>query len=220
MTTLPTIDLERELLLTGKSCVIGLDEVGKGAWAGPLVIGAAVLTREVIDAQNAPELMGGARDSKQLSESKREAMFDHVAATCKTWAVGAATHEECDRLGMNKAQKLATKRALEHLGKVVDLKTAAAEGIRAAETGMNLVAPGSVFLNPLFDAAASSVESGNTKAFKNLAKPKKLLQKEAWAGVSYATDKAEVGFLDPYIRGGFESARHGNIKHLADNSFS
>ena len=48
MTTLPTIDLERELLLTGKSCVIGLDEVGKGAWAGPLVIGAAVLTRVVI----------------------------------------------------------------------------------------------------------------------------------------------------------------------------
>jgi len=73
VTTLPTIDLERELLLTGKSCVIGLDEVGKGAWAGPLVIGAAVLTREVIDAPNAPELMGGARDSKQLSETKREA---------------------------------------------------------------------------------------------------------------------------------------------------
>ena len=111
MTTLPTVDLERELLLTGKSCIIGLDEVGKGAWAGPLVIGAAVLTNEVIDAQNAQELMGGARDSKQLTEIKREAMFDHVAATCKAWAVGAATHEECDRLGMNKAQKLATKRA-------------------------------------------------------------------------------------------------------------
>ena len=93
MTTLPTIDLERELLRAGKSCVIGLDEVGKGAWAGPLVIGAAVLTREVIDAQNAPELMGGARDSKQLSETKREAMFDHVAATCKTLAVVASTHE-------------------------------------------------------------------------------------------------------------------------------
>ena len=79
MTTLPTIDLERELLRAGKSCVIGLDEVGKGAWAGPLVIGAAVLTNEVIDAQNAQELMGGARDSKQLTEIKREAMFDHVA---------------------------------------------------------------------------------------------------------------------------------------------
>ena len=91
MTTLPTVDLERELLRTGKSCVIGLDEVGKGAWAGPLVIGAAVLSSDVIESQNAQELMGGARDSKQLSEVKREAMFDHVAATCKAWAVGAAT---------------------------------------------------------------------------------------------------------------------------------
>ena len=126
MTTLPTVDLERELLRAGKTCVIGLDEVGKGAWAGPLVIGAAVLTHDVIRSENAPELMGGARDSKQLSEVKREAMFDHIAATCRAWSIGAASHEECDRLGMNKAQKLATKRALEQLASMVDLNTAAA----------------------------------------------------------------------------------------------
>lgn len=126
MTTVPSVDLERELLCAGKTCVIGLDEVGKGAWAGPLVIGAAVLTDEVIHAANAQELMGGARDSKQLSEVKREAMFDHVAATCRAWSIGAATHEECDRLGMNKAQKLATKRALEQLSHAVDLSTAVA----------------------------------------------------------------------------------------------
>jgi ribonuclease HII len=126
VTTLPTVDLERELLRAGKTCVIGLDEVGKGAWAGPLVIGAAVLTHEVIRSENAPELMGGARDSKQLSEVKREAMFDHVSATCRAWSIGAASHEECDRLGMNKAQKLATKRALEQLSSMVDLNTAAA----------------------------------------------------------------------------------------------
>ena len=67
MTTLPTTDLERQLLSSGASSVIGLDEVGKGAWAGPLVIGAAVLTLDVINASNAQQLMGGARDSKQLS---------------------------------------------------------------------------------------------------------------------------------------------------------
>jgi ribonuclease HII len=70
--------------------------------------------------------MGGARDSKQLSEIKREAMFDHVAATCGSWAIGAASHEECDRLGMNKAQKLATQRALEQLAHRVDLRSSAA----------------------------------------------------------------------------------------------
>lgn len=126
MTTLPTTDLERHLLSSGASSVIGLDEVGKGAWAGPLVIGAAVLTLDVINASNAQQLMGGARDSKQLSEIKREAMFDHVAATCGSWAIGAASHEECDRLGMNKAQKLATQRALEQLAHRVDLRSSAA----------------------------------------------------------------------------------------------
>jgi ribonuclease HII len=126
VTTLPTTDLERQLLSSGASSVIGLDEVGKGAWAGPLVIGAAVLTLDVINASNAQQLMGGARDSKQLSEIKREAMFDHVAATCGTWAIGAASHEECDRLGMNKAQKLATQRALEQLAHRVDLRSSAA----------------------------------------------------------------------------------------------
>lgn len=126
MTTLPTTDLERQLLRSGASSVIGLDEVGKGAWAGPLVIGAAVLTLDVINASNAQQLMGGARDSKQLSEVKREAMFDHVAATCGSWAIGAASHEECDRLGMNKAQKLATQRALEQLAHRVDLRSSAA----------------------------------------------------------------------------------------------
>lgn len=126
MTTLPTTDLERQLLSSGASSVIGLDEVGKGAWAGPLVIGAAVLTLDVINASNAQQLMGGARDSKQLSEIKREAMFDHVAATCGSWAIGVASHEECDRLGMNKAQKLATQRALEQLAHRVDLRSSAA----------------------------------------------------------------------------------------------
>jgi ribonuclease HII len=126
VTTLPTTDLERQLLNNGASSVIGLDEVGKGAWAGPLVIGAAVLTLDVINASNAQQLMGGARDSKQLSEVKREAMFDHVAATCGSWAIGAASHEECDRLGMNKAQKLATQRALEQLAHRVDLRSSAA----------------------------------------------------------------------------------------------
>ena len=76
----PTTQLERVLLRKGSSIVIGVDEVGKGAWAGPLMIGAAVLSRDVIASEDASALMGGARDSKQLSEIRREEMFDHVAA--------------------------------------------------------------------------------------------------------------------------------------------
>jgi ribonuclease HII len=106
----PTTQLERVLLRKGSSIVIGIDEVGKGAWAGPLMIGAAVLSRDVIASDDAATLMGGARDSKQLSEMRREEMFDHVA--------------ECDALGMNAAQRLATKRAIESLAKQIDVSKA------------------------------------------------------------------------------------------------
>ena len=48
VTTLPTTATEQRLLLSGHHFVVGIDEVGKGAWAGPLVIGVAVLTNDVI----------------------------------------------------------------------------------------------------------------------------------------------------------------------------
>jgi ribonuclease HII len=57
----------------------------------------------------------GLRDSKQLTEETREAMFDRVAAWCAGWAVGHAGPEECDRLGMTAALRLATRRALDQL---------------------------------------------------------------------------------------------------------
>ena len=56
------------------------------------------------------------RDSKQLTEAEREALFDRIASWCTAWAVGHATHEECDDLGMSAAQKLAAARAIEALG--------------------------------------------------------------------------------------------------------
>jgi len=57
----------------------------------------------------------GLRDSKQLTEDVREAIFERVAAWCAGWAVGHAGPDECDRLGMTAALRLATRRALEQL---------------------------------------------------------------------------------------------------------
>jgi ribonuclease HII len=87
--------------------VVGIDEVGRGAWAGPLMVGAAVLPRE--------RRVNGVRDSKLLTEAGREQLFDRVAGWCFTWAVGAASHEECDDLGMAAAQRLAARRAIDGL---------------------------------------------------------------------------------------------------------
>lgn len=101
----PTLELERTL----PGVVCGIDEVGKGSWAGPLVVCVAVLDEAVpVD-----DLV--ARDSKSLSEKKRETIFETVAKQCTDWALGAATNTECDSLGMNAAQRLATTRAFDVL---------------------------------------------------------------------------------------------------------
>jgi ribonuclease HII len=89
--------------------VAGVDEVGRGAWAGPLSVGVAVLC------ESPRRIPTGLRDSKQLTEDVREAIFDKVAAWCAGWAVGHAGPEECDRLGMTAALRLATRRALAQL---------------------------------------------------------------------------------------------------------
>ncbi len=103
----PTRKIEQELWAAGYETVVGIDEVGRGAWAGPLVVGAAILP--------AGTRVLGVRDSKMLSEKERERLFDRIAAWCTTWAVGAASQEECDELGMAAAQRLACQRAVNGL---------------------------------------------------------------------------------------------------------
>jgi ribonuclease HII len=105
----PGLSHERSLWGAGHRVVAGVDEVGRGAWAGPLSVGVAVLC------ESPPRIPRGMRDSKQLSEGFREAIFDRVAAWCAGWAVGHAGPEECDRLGMTAALRLATRRALSQL---------------------------------------------------------------------------------------------------------
>ena len=104
----PSLAIERELWDAGHDVVVGMDEVGRGAWAGPLTIGAAVLPRD--------RRVNKVRDSKVLTATEREAMFDRIGSWCVAWSVGHASQEECDALGMSDAQRLAARRALDGLG--------------------------------------------------------------------------------------------------------
>lgn len=85
-----------------------MDEVGRGAWAGPLSVGAVVLPHN--------RRIYKIRDSKMLTEQEREAMFPRLVDWCSAWAVGHASHYECDELGMSAALTLAATRALQGLG--------------------------------------------------------------------------------------------------------
>jgi ribonuclease HII len=109
----PTRKIEQELWAEGYETIVGIDEVGRGAWAGPLMVGAAILPRD--------KRVLGVRDSKMLTERDREAIFDRIADWCLAWSVGAASQEECDQLGMADAQRLACRRAIDRLRIVPDV---------------------------------------------------------------------------------------------------
>ncbi len=109
----PSLATERGLWHDGADVVVGVDEVGRGSWAGPLSVGAAVLPRD--------RRVNRVRDSKMLSEAERERLFPRIAGWCRAWAVGHASQEECDELGMSEAQRLAARRAIEGLGLAPDV---------------------------------------------------------------------------------------------------
>lgn len=113
MTTgVPSRNVEKQLWSAGHDLIVGIDEVGRGAWAGPLMVGAAVLPRD--------KRVNGVRDSKMLTEDTREFLFDRIANWCVAWSVGSASQAECDELGMAEAQRVATRRALAGLGVTPD----------------------------------------------------------------------------------------------------
>ncbi|TFD31049.1 ribonuclease HII [Cryobacterium sp. TMT1-19] len=105
----PTLDVERALLAAGATCVIGVDEVGRGALAGPVGVGVAVVNA------SASAFPAGLRDSKMLSEPRRGLLAPLAVAWALHSAVGLATPLEVDQLGIIAALGLAGKRALAHL---------------------------------------------------------------------------------------------------------
>ncbi|TFC18989.1 ribonuclease HII [Cryobacterium algoritolerans] len=105
----PNLDVERAMMAAGATCVIGCDEVGRGALAGPVGVGVAVV------GPAAAAIPDGLRDSKMLSEPRREALAPLAAAWALHSAVGLASAAEVDELGIIFCLGLAGKRALAQL---------------------------------------------------------------------------------------------------------
>jgi ribonuclease HII len=105
----PTLDFESELHAQGARFVIGCDEVGRGAIAGPVGVGVCVVDVSVGAHPT------GLRDSKMLSEKRREELAPLAAGWALYSAVGLATAEEVDSLGIMVSLGLAGKRALTQL---------------------------------------------------------------------------------------------------------
>ncbi len=103
----PSLEKESKLLESHRS-VIGLDEVGRGAAAGPVVVGAVLLRR-------IEPMPAGLNDSKRLTARRRERLEAPIRAWSSQWALGAASNGEVDDVGIEQAIRLATQRALTQL---------------------------------------------------------------------------------------------------------
>lgn len=105
----PTLEVERGFLSTGARIVAGMDEVGRGAIAGPVTVGVVAIDAGV------NEVPAGLADSKLLTPRRREAMVPVVVEWGLGWATGSASAEEIDRHGIMTALSLAASRALASL---------------------------------------------------------------------------------------------------------
>jgi ribonuclease HII len=86
--------------------IVGIDEVGRGPWAGPLVVGAVVLGDKQIV---------GLTDSKKLSKTKRETLVVEIKQKALAYGLGWVTAEEIDELGLSVALEVGCRRALEQI---------------------------------------------------------------------------------------------------------
>jgi len=104
--TVPTLRNERALLASGARLVAGMDEVGRGALAGPVSVGVVVVDAAT---RTGPK---GIADSKLLTPAAREAIAPAVRRWAVAWGVGHAGPAEIDEVGIIAALRLAGRRAL------------------------------------------------------------------------------------------------------------
>ncbi len=113
----PSLKLEHRLWADGHRWVAGLDEAGRGAWAGPVVAAAVVLPRHRADLA---AVLGQVRDSKQLTARARETLYPVICNTALAVGIGLASPGFIDRHRIVEATRRAMMMALRNLGLNVD----------------------------------------------------------------------------------------------------
>ncbi len=109
----PDLELEKQLWGQGYLKVCGLDEVGRGPLAGPVVAGAVVV-------ENEEQYLDGVRDSKTMTEKKREEFFEKIKEISSGWGVGIVESWEIDELGLSRAIQKAMELAIGNINIDID----------------------------------------------------------------------------------------------------
>lgn len=111
MKSAPGLVLEKAFWKQGLFLAAGLDEAGRGAWAGPVMAGAVILPSDPAIADR----LAGVYDSKQMTAREREQMAVVIQEQSLCWAVAEASNQEIDQMGILRATQTAMMRALKQL---------------------------------------------------------------------------------------------------------
>lgn len=101
----PTLKLERKLWKEGYHCICGLDEVGRGCFAGPVVVGAVVFPQKIV-------LPEGVADSKLLKPKQREKLAEEIKKLASDCVVAEVSVRDINKVGIGKATQMAFRKAL------------------------------------------------------------------------------------------------------------
>jgi ribonuclease HII len=105
----PNLMYEHQIHHQGYRFILGMDEAGRGAWAGPVTVGAVCLP---LEQAKLSKILTDVRDSKVMTPRQRERTVEHIKATAIAWGVGHASNTEIDTIGIVAATKLAMNNAL------------------------------------------------------------------------------------------------------------
>lgn len=114
--TVPHLEIEQSLKASGYALVAGVDEVGRGPLAGPVVTAAVVLKEGCS--------LPGVRDSKLLTDAKRRLLVPEIIAQCESYGVGIVDAAEIDRVNISQATFSAMRQSL----KLVDAQAVIVDG--------------------------------------------------------------------------------------------
>ena len=109
---IPDLSFELGLLKSGARHIAGVDEAGRGSWAGPLYAATVLLDREVL---LDPDALAGVRDSKLLSPKNRDRAYDRIMRAASAVGVSSVEARLVDRMGVVEATRQAMLQALDRL---------------------------------------------------------------------------------------------------------
>jgi ribonuclease HII len=122
--TYPSLDSERRIFERGNRFVIGIDEVGRGAIAGPVAVGVSLIDKTNPNLESWPEKL---QDSKLMTAKSRSEITQPLMDWVSSHAVGFSGNTEIDKLGISEALRLAAGRALDELFKDATFRKLIAE---------------------------------------------------------------------------------------------